>query len=848
MQKTIFFFALFLSFISKGEANPCNKKNLYLLLSNHGDGKSEFYSRKQANDCLVLAKEGKVSGISVKKENDGYHKFEIEGGPIDGEPYVRYLKQNKNDFFLSNRLLGGFKYKDKHKSGNRTSSVAKFEVKSCELTSNQCELQNKNFNKDYCQCEDKEKLYCGDKNWRFEKYNSKKEECNKDDEKSWDDETCDCSSVKYCGEKNWSKNKKEREAEKCSDKEGHTWNEESCSCTEKRYCGEKDWSFSKYEKESNNCEKDPKYTWDPASCSCEIDSKTTHMCNGKPYDLTKYNSEKNACEAKNNQSHPDKKFEWDEEKCTCEKEKIERMCGDGESISLKKYERQKNRCLEKMENDDRYSWDQDTCDCLKKKKDKNKNSCGGKGWSQNKIDRKKNHCDSINGKWNAEDCSCDDPCYDVETRSEVEEIPCEDVMPKLGEVSVGDIQAKVCEKAIPEADQKRIKEQCQKEIETIQKSSIDNSPSQKFALKIKYTSKEQILCKENSITVKHLDQLEHPLPANVPTTDLSKFEGDCSKGMGLKDGDLKKYRNYGKISCAQWDSIQEANKEILKIANETTEKFLKDIGITGKVSAQQMNDLLSKSKITMNVIGTANRSNNGTGITLQALASKRQEEAERVMKEQITKKLKEFVTDANYAIPNSETIFKKEGFAQAIGPLNPSSSLKSMHSVLNEPETPPELKKCLSEGQNDTKKTYNCSVDYFIDTECPNLPDALKPQFSQFCSQTKEQLKAQKDSSFLEDFKMFQVGVSLSSEKKQPVYGEIGTIEVDCSAELGTEVIPGSETKITDYLKVTKPGFFRRLKKDCREERRKLNDDYGRKNVRKAANQHKNPNGIVIGQ
>jgi len=318
--------------------------------------------------------------------------------------------------------------------------------------------------------------------------------------------------------------------------------------------------------------------------------------------------------------------------------------------------------------------------------------------------------------------------------------------------------------------------------------------------------------------------------------------------MGLKDGDLKQYRNYGKISCKQWDSIQEANKQILRIANETTVKFLNDLGITGKISSQEMNDLLSKSKITMNVIGTANRSNNGTGITLQALAKKRQEEAERVMKEEVTKKLKEFVTDPNYTVPNSENIFKKAGFAQAIGPLNPSSSIKSMHSVLNEKDTPKELKECISEGQNNPKKTYDCSVNYFIDTECPNLPDALKPQFSQFCSQTKEQLMAQKDSSFLEGFKMFQVGVSLSSEKSRPVYGEIGTIEVDCSAELGTEVIPGSETKITDYLKVTKPGFFRRLKKDCREERRKLNDEYGRKNVRKAANQRKNPDGIVIGQ
>ena len=65
------------------------------MLSNHGDGKSEFYSRKQANDCLVLSKEGKVSGISVKKESDGYHKFEIVGGSIDGEPYVRYTREKK---------------------------------------------------------------------------------------------------------------------------------------------------------------------------------------------------------------------------------------------------------------------------------------------------------------------------------------------------------------------------------------------------------------------------------------------------------------------------------------------------------------------------------------------------------------------------------------------------------------------------------------------------------------------------------------------------------------------------------------------------------------------------------
>lgn len=839
MSNLTLFFILIYSTLSFGTTDPCVELNVFRLLNGN---QNEFYSRRQANDCLIKATKGIVPGVKVERVDGGYHKFTYQNHPdVD-----RHLKQNNNDYFLTNNLIGQFKFKDKYKEGNKISAKGKFKPKRCELTADQCSSQNKNFNRDYCTCEDKEKLYCGSKGWRFEKYSDKKDQCEKDKEKTWEDSTCDCNEVKYCGEKKWSKSKKEREIEQCGKKKSHEWDEDNCTCSEKLYCGEKKWSFSKYERESEQCEKDNKYSWDPVSCSCEIDNKTTHMCNGKPYDLTKYNIEKKACDDKNDPNNTNEKFEWDEDKCSCQKEKVLKVCADGDSITQSKFDRKKARCLSKAEHDDRYSWSDETCECNKEKREKDENSCGGKGWSQEKIDRKKNRCDSIKGEWNATNCTCNDPCYDVEERQETDEIPCEDEVPKIGEVKVEDIQAKVCEKAIPEADQRKIEEQCRKEIEALQRNSTVPISTQKFVTKINYTSNEKVLCSEESVSVHKEDQLDHPLPANVPTTDLSKFGGDCSQGKVISDNELKKYRSYGKISCEEWNSLIDANNQIVKIANETTDEFLKDLGVTGKISKEEMDQILLKSKITLNVIGTANRSNNGTGITLQQLATKRQLEAERVMKEQITKKLKEYVTDANYSVPNSENIFASAGIAQAIGPLNPMSSLKSMKTVLNEPEAPQELKDCLSRG-DDTKKLYECSVDYFVNIECPRLRQELK---SQFCKENpdaqKADLKSQKTSAFLEGFKMFQVGVNMNTEKKEQKYSEIGTIEVNCSADISKEIRQGTEATITDYLKVTKPGFFRRLKKDCREERKELNSEYGRRNVRRAANHRKNPDGIVI--
>jgi hypothetical protein len=251
-------------------------------------------------------------------------------------------------------------------------------------------------------------------------------------------------------------------------------------------------------------------------------------------------------------------------------------------------------------------------------------------------------------------------------------------------------------------------------------------------------------------------------------------------------------------------------------------------------------------------MGTANRSNNGTGITLAELAKKRKDEAEKVIKTELIKELQKKVVGENYLIPKEieATLFTNTGgTSQAVGPLNPAASTASMQKVLNENDAPAELKKCAS-YKSDAKKMYHCSVDYFVDTECPKLLADLHAKFcvSQTGGDLRAELKAKKDVEFLEEFKMFQVGVGLSGETKEATYKDVGMIEVDCSADITTSETTQKETHVSQILKVTKPGFFRRMKKDCREERKELNEKYGRKNVRRAANHRKNPDGIVIGE
>ena len=233
--------ALF-TFAAFGQTDPCDRLNVLHLLNGHS---TEFYSRRQANDCLIKAAEGKVPGIAYQDKGAGLVAFKDADS---SDPLaVRYLKKDQRDFFISKNLIGQYKVKDNFQDGTKVRNKSIFIPKKCELSRKICEVENKNFNSDLCVCEDKETLYCGKKKWKFEKYNEQKTKCDSKEESSWDDTNCECAEVKYCADKQWSKKKKEREAESCLDKKGFDWDDKSCSCSEKLYCGEKKWSLSKLE-------------------------------------------------------------------------------------------------------------------------------------------------------------------------------------------------------------------------------------------------------------------------------------------------------------------------------------------------------------------------------------------------------------------------------------------------------------------------------------------------------------------------------------------------------------------------------------------------------------------------
>ena len=824
--------------------DPCNSQNLQQLLAGVENG---FHSRIEANNCLKKAKD---TGSPVKatqvdgKQNTWGFEFKV------GEKITtRYLKLNKKDFFLTNTLLGKYKANDTNRKENKAMNKTKFIPAECiEFSTEICSRMNppQDFDGDYCKCVDKDAVYCGDKNWSFEKKDKSHKKCDEREDHVWDDTTCECSKEKFCGVKEWSKNKKESEAESCLGKKGTEWDDESCLCTEIKYCAEKKWSLKKLEKEESGCSEKKNHVWNPDTCSCDTDTNTTVMCKGKPVDALKMKDEERRCEEKStNQVH----YSWDEIECRCDKEKMTVICS-GETVGQAKHDRKKQRCMERQAKDDRWSWDEDQCDCIKKEDPEDHPLCGERKMSQRKIDRKKSRCDGIKGEWDPQTCKCKDPCYEVEEWKDEKLETCTDTVPKLGDVAFDDLGAKVCEKAIPDAEKAEMKKQCKEKVEEAFKQSPDQSELTPIEIEIDYTFKGQVLCAEKIVAVNSKKEIQRALPPNVPTTDPKAFSENCPATL---KGDLYKYRNKV-ISCDQMEQVKGGYAEILKAANIPFDEFFTKLNIVGQISAQEMDKLLETSIFNLEVIGTANRSNNGTGITLYALALKRKQEAERIIRAELIAKIQSKVAGGTYVVKNTEKLITYNGgISQAVGPLNPKASSSSMHKVLAEAEAPAELKKCAT-GANgkpatDTKMMYACSVNFFVDKECPTLARVLH---NKLCDGSSEELKiklmAYDDVEDLEEYKMFQVGVGMSTETMTPVYGDVGTITVKCSAGITTEDVSETTTTITEMLKVTKPGFFRRMKKDCREERKILNEKYGRKNVRKAANHRKNPGGIVIGE
>lgn len=825
MKFAFILFAFVFSFGAWAQDPSCTPESIAQVLAGYDH---PFYSRAQANECL------KTVAVPTGDKNTYVIKTSL------GD---RYLKKNKNDFFISKTLFGNYKIHDTEKGAVKLMMKAKFEPKVCVDPSPQiCESKNppENFNVDYCRCDPKDTLYCGEKAWSLQQKDEAQVRCDNREDYSWDSATCECSKELFCGEKKWSRNKKEKAADSCLGKKGYEWNDESCSCSEVKYCAEKQWSLKKLEKEESSCADKKNHVWNPDTCSCDTDTNTTVMCKGKPVDAVKMKAEEVSCEEK---STAKVHYSWDEVDCRCSKEKVTVLC-EGETVGQGKYDRKKQRCLERQGKDDRWSWDEEKCDCVKEERTDNNPLCDGKRMPQRKYDRKKSHCDKIKGTWDTLTCKCDDPCYEVEEWNEEESEDCTDTVPKLGDVGVDDLGAKICEKAIPETEKEEMKKQCKEKVDAIYAQDTDKMKLTPIEIEIDYASNGQVICDDKIVAIESKKDIKQSLPSNVPTTDPNAFNKGCPTTL---KGDLNMYHPTS-ISCEKMKNVELGHTEIVAAANDPLTEFFTKLNIQGPITKDQMDNILQNSNFNLEVIGTANRSNNGTGITLDELALKRKEEAERVIKYELEKKLQTMVIGGVYTVP--PTLFTNTGgIAQAVGPLNPAATVSSMLKVLNEPKCPAELKACATKNGNKTtaKQMYDCSVDFFVDKECPGLAPDLKEKF---CDADKEaqrtNLKSQTTVGFLADFKMFQVGVGMSTENKIPVIQDIGTIKVKCNAAITTEETTETTTTITEMLKITKPGFFRRMKKDCREERKGLNQEYGRKNVRKAANQRKNPNGIEI--
>ena len=65
--------------------DPCNKDNILNLIEGY---KTQFYSRKQANDCLLKAKSGGVPNISVTNTKNNLWAFKDTTPKGKEEDYI----------------------------------------------------------------------------------------------------------------------------------------------------------------------------------------------------------------------------------------------------------------------------------------------------------------------------------------------------------------------------------------------------------------------------------------------------------------------------------------------------------------------------------------------------------------------------------------------------------------------------------------------------------------------------------------------------------------------------------------------------------------------------------------
>ena len=198
----------------------------------------------------------------------------------------------------------------------------------------------------------------------------------------------------------------------------------------------------------------------------------------------------------------------------------------------------------------------------------------------------------------------------------------------------------------------------------------------------------------------------------------------------------------------------------------------------------------------------------------------------------------------NGAYPISDDVFVKKGVSKPVGPLSPEYPYSGSYGEVCD-EKGELLKDCCAKYRDPFKGTelYKCSVNQFFDTECPALLVSNPDLHSRVCSNAQERKtkylnamkggffedgRAKVDPTVLEDFnalKLFDVSISIEAPDKKVEENDNPTLSVTCNGKVG----PETKTVVNDIpiynLELKKPGILRRLKKDCRDEKKLIRKD-----------------------
>lgn len=634
-----------------------------------------------------------------------------------------------------------------------------------------------------------------------------------------------------------------------------------------RFCEEKKWTLEQLEKAEKKCkDKFETHTWNTLTCECDPDGSKVKPCpNGKQMTDDEKLAAKEKCERPNQKENAAKKFEYLWEECRCEDTPLLHHCGPnfGE-VGVREYARKKKTCDFLIKLDPRREWREATCDCPPVPREKPKPEyCG-------KIKLKHpGHKDELRNKclkkydeasaWNDSDCTCTDPCYEYIPQKDNRREECDVTVVNLKGEWVAEVTGKVCDQPY---DNQRVLDSLKADalakckgvvMEEIKKFEAGQStqPLNK-TYSTTYTHPTGVVCSTSSVSVGSRASVGEFFPDNVPTFDLDKFSGSCEQGYTLKDPLLGAYRIHDgkttqdKLSCQDgsdndYRNIEKGNAELKTQAKKLVDDYMAQLGLSKPVSKEKLEEALKDAKINLNVMGTANRNNNNTAKTLQELSDRRKEEAERLMTEEIKRQFGSYLGDGEGPFPIKDETFVKKGISRPVGPLSPQYPYPVSYSEVCE-EGDPLLASCCKAHLDpfEGTKLYQCSVRQFFDVECPQLQNSAPELHGKVChdavNRKAKYLKAMKggfnadgtaivDSDVVEDFnnlKLFDVTSSIEASDKKTVKVDQPTVNVSCNGELGTEQKKEFKNIPIYNLELKKPGFLRRLKPGCRDEKKKL--------------------------